>query len=83
MSSKQKPKGMKPGTVKVGDCVRTIVSFDSYPSVKPGHLCTVREIIAQYNGAQADAVLIHPHALGWHDNETFPCTTDDITLTWP
>lgn len=69
---------MKAGEAQVGQKVRTLVHFTSYPKIKVGSFATIVEVVAQDLGAQDDALLIHPHQ--WREGLCLPCNASEIEL---
>lgn len=69
---------MKAGEAQVGQRVRTIVALDADPPLKIGTWATIVEVVAQNQGAQDDAIVIHPH--GWKADLCFPCNASDVEL---
>jgi len=78
--SGQESQLMKPGEAKVGQKVRTVVTFAAYPEIKVGTKATVIEVLSQKEDAETDILLIHPHT--WMNKKVMPCSAAQVELVY-
>jgi hypothetical protein len=72
---------MKAGEAQIGQQVITLRTFAAWPDVAVGTMATIKEILAQIPGAEADALAIHPHIWGarW-EHRSLVCESGDVEL---
>jgi len=69
---------MKAGEARVGQRVRTLRDFQSWPDLVIGSLATITEVVLQKPGASTDALLIHVD--DWPDDGSIVCQAQDVEL---